>query len=76
MSAGEIRQQGKCGKCGREVLLITNSGRRTMYADGRRYIEPERAASGWNMFRCKCDAVIETTWVAVQPRHACTSSRS
>jgi hypothetical protein len=36
-----------------------------MYADGRRYIEPERASSGWNMFRCKCDAVIETSWEKV-----------
>lgn len=65
MSSGEIRQSGKCGKCGREVLLITNSSQRTMYADGRRYIEPERAASGWNMFRCKCGDVIETNWQPV-----------
>lgn len=62
VGSAEIREQGKCGKCGRSVLLITGSGTRSMYADGRRYIEPERAESGWNMFRCKCDAVIADTW--------------
>lgn len=63
VQAGEIRERGKCS-CGREFLRITGATG-TMFKDGLRYIEPDRAESGWNVFRCqKCNSVIYDTWRA------------
>jgi hypothetical protein len=65
MGSGEIRENGKCSKCGRAMLKIQNAPDMTLYANGLRYIEPNRVTSRWNVFRCECLAVIADTWVCV-----------